>query len=380
MFYIKEGGIKMEIGQFSIKTGLAVDTLRYYDKIGLLVPNKKNGRRYYSEEDLEKAIIIMKFKRLNFTLEEINSLFNLDDEFSDDDKLNEEDIDRVNSCIAMLREKYDDIVKKEQDIVQIKDTLEKMIGRINKLLQVGYFFDDMEEEQGSSKKGESGDNMYKDTINFWNDIFNKYEAKKVTEPMDFHEDIAYGISWICREKQCLLDYGCGSGSMLLKAMMDYGISKGVGIDISDKAIELAKDTAILNNLDNKLQFKCGAMESLEELKDNSFQGAILSNIIDNVTPEDMINIIKNIKRVVVPNGRIMIKVNPYIEEEYIREYEMRLIGEDFYVEKEGIYLRNLTTSQWHEILETSFAVNEYKKVNYEEFNQYNRMFLLTNNK
>lgn len=35
----------MEIGKFSKESGLGIDTLRYYDKIGVSVPEKINSRR-----------------------------------------------------------------------------------------------------------------------------------------------------------------------------------------------------------------------------------------------------------------------------------------------------------------------------------------------
>jgi len=50
----------MEIGKFSKEMQITIDTLRYYDKIGLLVPNRIGYKRSYSIEDLEKAKLIKK--------------------------------------------------------------------------------------------------------------------------------------------------------------------------------------------------------------------------------------------------------------------------------------------------------------------------------
>lgn len=55
---------------------LSKDTLRYYDKIGLVSPHKDpvTGYRYYSLEDLITLTYVLGLKELNFPLAEIKSL------------------------------------------------------------------------------------------------------------------------------------------------------------------------------------------------------------------------------------------------------------------------------------------------------------------
>ena len=130
----------MEIGEFTNKTGITIDTLRYYNKIGLLVPQRSGNRRNYSEEDLEKAVVIIKLKNLNFTLEEIKAMFQLENDINEDEALNYESRKKIHSCLDILKEKYNDILIKEQDLIQMKQILEKMINKTNRLLEVGYFF------------------------------------------------------------------------------------------------------------------------------------------------------------------------------------------------------------------------------------------------
>ncbi|MFB5268267.1 MerR family transcriptional regulator [Paenibacillus enshidis] len=54
-------------------TGLSEDTLRYYEKIGLLprVQRMDNGRRTYSQEDLYKLQLINCLKKTGMPLEEM---------------------------------------------------------------------------------------------------------------------------------------------------------------------------------------------------------------------------------------------------------------------------------------------------------------------
>lgn len=129
----------MEIGEFSIKIGLSIDTLRYYDKIGLLVPEKVSMRRAYNDEDLEKAAVIIQLKNLDFSLEEIKVIFALGDDIDEKKMLSSDEKSKVISCLDLIEEKYVCMVKKEQDIIQMKAVLKRMIEKTNKLLKSNSF-------------------------------------------------------------------------------------------------------------------------------------------------------------------------------------------------------------------------------------------------
>jgi len=66
----------LKIGEVSRRTGLSVDTLRYYERIGLLPPVTRGpgGVRLYGERDLARLRFIQRAQRMNFTLEEIGQL------------------------------------------------------------------------------------------------------------------------------------------------------------------------------------------------------------------------------------------------------------------------------------------------------------------
>lgn len=67
------------IGKFSAACQCSVKTLRYYDRIGLLVPARiddKSGYRYYEADQLETMALINRFKRYGFTLDQISILLN----------------------------------------------------------------------------------------------------------------------------------------------------------------------------------------------------------------------------------------------------------------------------------------------------------------
>jgi len=120
----------MLISEFAEKAGIGIDTLRYYDNIGLLVPARKNGNRCYTEEDLKKAKEIDYLKSLRFTLDEIQVIFVLDDKMEKwlDKGLSESEIvkkekDTFQSMKDMLKKKQQEIIEEEQKIKKAKTLL-----------------------------------------------------------------------------------------------------------------------------------------------------------------------------------------------------------------------------------------------------------------
>lgn len=71
----------MLIGELSAQTGLSRDTIRFYEKQGLISVGRKerrfNNYKEYSEETLQKLITIKRVKGFGFTLNETAELLQL---------------------------------------------------------------------------------------------------------------------------------------------------------------------------------------------------------------------------------------------------------------------------------------------------------------
>ena len=68
---------------FARLCGCNTQTLRYYDRIGLLAPAKVDpwtGYRYYEEEQAMRFVKIKNLQQADFSIEEIRSLLEEDDE------------------------------------------------------------------------------------------------------------------------------------------------------------------------------------------------------------------------------------------------------------------------------------------------------------
>lgn len=68
-----------QIGDVVNKFGISADTLRYYEKIGLLkkINRTPSGIRLYNEQDLSRLRFIQRAKTMNFSLDEITQLLKM---------------------------------------------------------------------------------------------------------------------------------------------------------------------------------------------------------------------------------------------------------------------------------------------------------------
>ena len=107
----------MQIKAFSQKYNVGVDTIRYYEKIGLLRPKRwENGYRQYSEQCGDQLKMIVVLKQLGFSLNEIAQLTMLEQQ-----KLtaacNE-------AAVALFEQKIEQITEKVQFYEQAIQTLQ----------------------------------------------------------------------------------------------------------------------------------------------------------------------------------------------------------------------------------------------------------------
>ncbi len=68
----------MNIGQVERHSGLPAKTIRYYEDIGLIRPERKtNGYRRFSEQDVHKLRFLQRARSLGFTIGECRMLLSL---------------------------------------------------------------------------------------------------------------------------------------------------------------------------------------------------------------------------------------------------------------------------------------------------------------
>lgn len=114
--------IVVRINEVSQQFNLSLDTLRYYEKIGLLDKvDKKNGIRNYKEKDLERLEFIVCMKQSGMTLETIRQYFEL---LTEGDKTLEERLDLLEKQqLAALKQMNE--LQKSMNYLEFKINLTK---------------------------------------------------------------------------------------------------------------------------------------------------------------------------------------------------------------------------------------------------------------
>ena len=71
----------LTIGGLSKGTGCNIETIRYYERIGLMPtpPRSQGGHRLYDEEHLKRLTFVRRSRELGFTLKEVRDLLRLVD-------------------------------------------------------------------------------------------------------------------------------------------------------------------------------------------------------------------------------------------------------------------------------------------------------------
>ena len=72
--------IDIAVGEFSRRAGCNIETIRYYERIGLLPkPRREKGGRFrrYDRDDVARLRFIRRARQLGFTLDEVRALLRL---------------------------------------------------------------------------------------------------------------------------------------------------------------------------------------------------------------------------------------------------------------------------------------------------------------
>lgn len=77
-----DGSSRIAIGRLSKDTGTNVETIRYYERIGLLPPPARSagGYRLYRPDHLKRLNFVRRARVLGFSIDEIRTLLRLADE------------------------------------------------------------------------------------------------------------------------------------------------------------------------------------------------------------------------------------------------------------------------------------------------------------
>jgi Cu(I)-responsive transcriptional regulator len=110
----------VKIGELANATATKVETVRYYEKMGLLPPPARTSANYraYGSEHLARLSFIRRARDLGFTLEAVRELLTLSD-------------DKSQSCEAVdsiARVHLTEINQKVRDLKSLRSELNRVVG------------------------------------------------------------------------------------------------------------------------------------------------------------------------------------------------------------------------------------------------------------
>ena len=108
----------MNIGDASERSGLPAKTIRYYEEIGLVRPERgDNGYRDYREADIHKLRFLQRARGLGFSVEECRQLLAL-----------YEDRNRASADVRLMASaKLSEIDRKIRELTSLRRTLETLV-------------------------------------------------------------------------------------------------------------------------------------------------------------------------------------------------------------------------------------------------------------
>jgi DNA-binding transcriptional MerR regulator len=116
----------MTISEAGKQFGLTPDTLRFYEKSGIIKPNRKaSGIRDYNENDIKTLEFVICMRKAGLTIEVLKEYLNL---YAQGDKT-------IPARISLLKKQLEELKKKDEDIRKSIERLTYKIDNYSKILQ-----------------------------------------------------------------------------------------------------------------------------------------------------------------------------------------------------------------------------------------------------
>jgi len=142
----------MRIGEMAEKTGLSISNIRFYEKKGLIGPDREEQSKYrsYTEEDLDRLKLIILYRKMDLPIETIGKI-----------------LEKETAVEDALKEQLAELKVKQQMLQGSIDLCQKMIdGQAFEYMDVDYYMEYVKEEEAKGKIFAKIDELLEDFSDF----------------------------------------------------------------------------------------------------------------------------------------------------------------------------------------------------------------------
>lgn len=110
----------MNIGEIAKRSGVPAKTIRYYEDIGLITPERtSNGYRTFCETDLQRLSFLGRARKLGFSIEDCRNLIRL---YQDETRTSAEVKDLASNHLKHIEEKIAQLEDMRNSLVEVINT------------------------------------------------------------------------------------------------------------------------------------------------------------------------------------------------------------------------------------------------------------------
>ncbi|KHT51849.1 MerR family transcriptional regulator [Vibrio sinaloensis] len=119
---------RFKISELAKEFGITTRSIRFYEDVGLIEPERKGTMRLYQRRDKIRLKLILRGKRLGFSLAEIKELFALYDTHQEDTQLTKM-LKIIDEKEAVLKRQLEDITVVLEDLNAARKRCEEALSQ-----------------------------------------------------------------------------------------------------------------------------------------------------------------------------------------------------------------------------------------------------------
>ena len=111
---VKEGVLFMKTHELEKELGISKHTIFYYEKEGIVTPQRdENGYRSYSQDDLQKLIMVKFLRNLNISIDDVKAILNNELDFKECLEINQIHLAKQIKSLEEVQENIEMYVRKD---------------------------------------------------------------------------------------------------------------------------------------------------------------------------------------------------------------------------------------------------------------------------